>query len=576
MAISIRSNPNIKGLTFGGRELKLLQMADDTTCFVADGCSARQLLTLFNDFQVVSGLKVNLDKTEGVWLGPPRNDMEGPIPIRWSTGDFKTLGIHFSGDESDSCKDNVVEKIDEIQQLFNIWSMRDLSLIGRILIAKALASTKLLYAMSTTVVTEECLKQAQDIIWKFVWNRKPPKVKKSVMCQKPVDGGLKVIDLSAQAKAMRIMWMKRLWVTGRNRSWVTTLQSMVPAVMITDICLSRGDFSSYTCLMSDFYKLMLTDWLELKSLCVPDTPSTVRKEFIWFNNFIKIEGKALFWKHWYDNGIRFINDIVDTEGNFLLQDQLVMKYGITTNFLECLQLRSAIPFEWKQLLRQPCELLESEHIEATVEVYGREMPVSHLSCKDVYWTLISSAKEVPTAQEKWMQLYPFVPNLDWSSIYSVSYVCSIETKLQAFGFKILHRIVQHKELLFRMGIEESPECPFCDESESIQHKFYWCPRSLLFWQSLSIWWSHNFTHVVLGEQDVLFGLFNRPLENKCLNYIILVGKYYIQIQYSTNRTLMCDRFLKYVITKLKMLKFICTKNGTPFEDCWEHMLSILV
>jgi hypothetical protein len=317
---------------------------------------------------------------------------------------------------------------------------------------------------------------------------------------------------------------------------------------------------------------MLQDWLAFKALVVPCTPVEIRKEFIWFNNFIKIEGKACFWAHWYSKGIRFINDLVDGEGNFLLQDQLTRKYGIQTNFLECLQLRSAVPYEWKQILRGPCEPVESDSVEPIVQVYGREMPLNCLSCKDVYWTLISALKEMPASQVKWIEIYPQIQVWDWSNIYSASYACSMETKLQAFNFKILHRIVQHKKLLSRMGIEESPECPFCQEDETIQHKFYSCPRSLGFWKSVSDWLSQNALNIQVSELEVIFGL---PQQNKCLNYIILLGKYFIQIQYSNMRPLNCTNFQKYLTSQLRMLKCICLQNDKPHEECWEEMLIIL-
>ncbi len=576
MAISIRSNKNITGLIFNDKELKLLQLADDTTCFVADGRSARTLMIFFDDFQGVSGLKVNLDKTEGVWLGPPRNDMEGPIPIRWTKEfKFKTLGIHFSDNETNSCEDNVQLKIQEIKKLFNIWNSRDLSIIGRVLIAKSLASSKILYAVSCTIVTDEVLSEVQQIIWQFVWNNKPPKVKRTVMCQKPGEGGLKVVHLLSQAKSLRIMWMKRLWVSENNTSWTQTLQLMIPFIIRTDLCLSRGDFSNHVSALSGFYKLMLRDWCDLKRLKKPCTTEEIRKEFIWFNNFIVINGKSAFWKHWYDKGIRFINDIVDQEGNFLLQDQLISKYGINTNFLECLQLRSAIPYEWKRLLRNYCDSVVSESIEAVVEVHGREIPLRTITCKDIYWTLIDSFKEAPTAQTKWLDFHPEIQPTDWRNIYLVSFSCTLETKLQAFSFKILHRIVQHNELLKKMGIEESPECPFCEESESIEHKFYRCQRSLTFWDSFCTWWNHSFVNIDLTELEVLFGLFELP-QNNCLNYMILLGKHYIQLQYSTQQSLLFNSFLVLAESKMKLLKFISiNRNNSLFDATWETLLRVL-
>ena len=531
-------------------------------------------MRFFDDFQGVSGLKVNLDKTEGVWPGPPRNDMDGPIPIRW-TKKFKTLGIHFSDNEINSCGDNVRVKIKEIKELFNIWNSRDLSIIGRVLIAKSLASSKLLHAISATMVTDEVLSEVQQIIWQFVWNYKPPKVKNVVLCQRSCEGGLKVIHLLSQAKSMRIMWMKRLWTTENNRGWIQTLQLLFPHISIIDLCLCRGDVSNHVSALSGFYKLMLRDWCELKRLTRPCTAEDTRKEFIWFNNFIVIEGKSAFWKHWYDKGIRFINDIVDQEGNFLLQDQLTQKYGINTNFLECLQLRSAIPYEWKQLLREPCGSVESETIEAVVEVHGKAIPLGSVACRDIYWTLINSFKETPTAQNKWLASHPEIQSKDWRNIYLVSFSCTLETKLQAFSFKILHRIVQHKELLNKMGIEQNSECPFCGESESIEHKFYFCRRTLTFWNSFSEWWNNNFVNIDLTELDVLFGLFDMP-KNNCLNYMILLGKYYIQLHHSSQQPLLCNSFLVFVTSKMKLLKSISiNRNNRSFDDTWEIVLNVL-
>ena len=69
LAIAIRNQENIKGLTIDGLETKLLQFADDTTAVLSDLHSARALFGLLERFEKASGLKLNVAKTEAMWIG---------------------------------------------------------------------------------------------------------------------------------------------------------------------------------------------------------------------------------------------------------------------------------------------------------------------------------------------------------------------------------------------------------------------------------------------------------------------------------------------------------------------------
>ena len=69
LAISIRSNESVEGITADGEEIKLQPFADDLTAFLRNDTSLGNFLSLVDDFRGCSGLKINFDKTETMLLG---------------------------------------------------------------------------------------------------------------------------------------------------------------------------------------------------------------------------------------------------------------------------------------------------------------------------------------------------------------------------------------------------------------------------------------------------------------------------------------------------------------------------
>ena len=67
---AVRNNENIRGINIANVECKLSQYADDTTMFL-DGSelSLLRTLLLLDNFTISSGLKINYEKTEALWVG---------------------------------------------------------------------------------------------------------------------------------------------------------------------------------------------------------------------------------------------------------------------------------------------------------------------------------------------------------------------------------------------------------------------------------------------------------------------------------------------------------------------------
>ena len=150
MALSIRQHRQIKGIPVNGQEAKISLFADDSVFFL-DGpnSSFNHLFETLHIFGLYSGCKINLNKTEAIWIGSKVRCQEFPHinpEITWKTSQFKSLGINFSISLGLSFYLNYKEKLKWIEQTINnCWRMRNLSLIGKICVIKSLVLPQLLY-----------------------------------------------------------------------------------------------------------------------------------------------------------------------------------------------------------------------------------------------------------------------------------------------------------------------------------------------------------------------------------------------------------------------------------------------
>ena len=92
----IRNNPNIEGLCLPGsrEQSKISQYADDALLMLLGEFSFQEAFKMISIYQQGSGSKLNLNKTEGMWLGSKRGQTTGPIYITWISDRLKLLEIY--------------------------------------------------------------------------------------------------------------------------------------------------------------------------------------------------------------------------------------------------------------------------------------------------------------------------------------------------------------------------------------------------------------------------------------------------------------------------------------------------
>ena len=139
LSIAIRGDDQIKGIKIGNEIIKVIQYADDTTIAVSDLDSAKRAMKMLDLFYKSSGLKMNTEKTEGLYLGNLKHEKTTPLGISWPHRPIKSLGIYHSYNVKDCIRANFEEKMEKLKKQLHWWKSRSLSLTGKILIVKTIA-----------------------------------------------------------------------------------------------------------------------------------------------------------------------------------------------------------------------------------------------------------------------------------------------------------------------------------------------------------------------------------------------------------------------------------------------------
>ena len=79
---------------------------------------------LLGTFKVLSGLAINYDKSEGMWIGTSRKNKMKPLGIKWPYEPIKALGVYYTYDLTLLHEKKFIENIDKVKKLLNLWSCR--------------------------------------------------------------------------------------------------------------------------------------------------------------------------------------------------------------------------------------------------------------------------------------------------------------------------------------------------------------------------------------------------------------------------------------------------------------------
>ena len=223
LANAVRKDENIRGINIANVECKLSQYADDTT-MILDGSelSLSRTLLLLDNFAISSGLKINYEKTEALWIGSQKDrDFSIPSskPITWARGKVYSLGVLFSTSEINESSINFREKIEKMKKIMSSWSARNLTLLGKIALLKSLVVSQIVYLLSSLPSPPGVIKEINCLLYDFLWDSKGDKIKRTETINEYNKGGLKMIDLQSFNASLKIKWVKGYLDDNNKGKW---------------------------------------------------------------------------------------------------------------------------------------------------------------------------------------------------------------------------------------------------------------------------------------------------------------------------------------------------------------------
>ena len=527
LGAAIRRDKLIYGIKILDKECKVSQYADDTT-LILDGTkpSIDRSFLLLDIFAKLSGLKVNYEKTEALWIGSFKNRTDKLAikqNIKWTFRKVKSLGVWFSTSVEEAAMLNYQEKKEKISKILNCWQVRRLTLLGKITVIKSLAASQLVYIMSPLPSSQSHLKEIHQILYNFLWDGRGDKIKRSVMLNEYKDGGLKMLDIQSFNCALKAKWVQKYLDDSNQAKWKLFFDYFIKehdGKLLLTGNLNQADVAGLN-IQDTFTKEVIEIW---SSLNYEENLTDFGNTPIWYNSLIRIANQPIFYRKWSRVGVNQAKDILDHKSDFLKYEDFESRYKVKTTFLTYYGVVSATAKLKKSFQDQVT-------MNSNQPTCGQKLLSASNICKEAYKLIVKKISSTPAnSQTKWITDCGNCANsIKWDKSYNLPFYCTRETKLQTFQFKLLHRRIATNNYLYKIGISLTDSCTFCEQTtETLIHLFWECEFVQKFWQDIQYW---LIQHQVKPQDFSLnlptcLGLVDNT-EDILLHHALLMGRYHI-------------------------------------------------
>lgn len=501
--------------------------ADDTFLLLkGDNLTLRTAMDTFRKFELCSGLKLNVEKTQAASIGERRGSPEYLCPeveLNWTTS-FTLLGIKFNTLNVKDCLElNLKNKITDISKLLGLYKQRNLSIIGKVTVIKTLAIPKLIHVLTVLPKPKpQFKKKLNEVFGMFLWNNKKGKINRNLLAQTLEEGGLKLTHIQSQLDALKIRWIRYLLV--EDNDWTNIFQEITGLDDCNRILSldSKSILRIAKHLKNDFWSDVLNSWAKLINVYETEEINKILHFSLWDSWYITSDNlkhrqeELMFW------GCNKVADLFDESMNIISYNQFCNQFT-HINFLDYASLIASMPADWKRVLTKETNKPDIGELDLFHQVIAEPK-----TCKFAYKCFIEDLITTKPHEVKWRESGINMSD-EKRRLYNVlPYKCTKSTKLQAFQYKIIHRILGIGVFKKICNIAEDDTCTFCaNEPETLLHVFVECPVVRKFWETLCTWLEAYIDLVnKLDQVTIMFGDTDQPraTDDQILHFPLSIQK----------------------------------------------------
>jgi hypothetical protein len=450
---------------------------DSTTCTRLEFSDLLELKNILNRFAVLSGLKCNFEKTSLMRIG----DLSGPIDQRILDLGFEIveecslLGFVFSNKE-DLDVSNEAKLCDKIRKTIGFWTTFNLSISGKITVAKSLILPVYNYYGTVLNFRAEVISRIENMIEKFV--TQGMNISKDKIYSPVEAGGLNLFRISTFTLTLQSYWIKRI-LDLQHDNW-----RMRAAVLskFGIINLTRQDVTHCGPVLTG----ILNNFIDFRDLFGTAYNNFLRVPMLNNANFFYRDAanKMAFTQNFFlgpDANATSILDLTwgNLSHNFVLKDldEINNSLNFVLDQVKYRQLSHSFNTVLRQFYKEDEPALGMADFLSGIKrgskklrlILGRSKAKSpKLKCpiKKFVVTVGIPDPEAVIARKL---------NARWCKQF-------YNSELRTFLFKLHHNILGINVRVAHYNPERSPECSFCKlgknlpaERETISHFFWYCP-----------------------------------------------------------------------------------------------------
>ena len=516
LAIKLKENEKIEGVTVNNVKMLLSQFADDLDMFVKYKKEVwQEIISTFEQFERNSGMKINYDKTSVYRIGSLRNSQArfyADKKIKWSDGPINVLGVQVDYDENIMQELNLNPLVSKAENILRMWKARGLSLFGKVLVVNSLVGSLFLHRMNVMrEIPTKWFRKMKGIFSKFIWKGRP-KIAWNIMTANKEDGGCGLVDLEKKQRAMKLTWVIKLLRKAEIKNIAYEILENKYGDDIWLAHLSRKDMESMFAL-DNFWGDVLKEWNRLEDSYFQKEENKGAQS-IWLNSQIKIGGKVVYWKNCIEQNIKYWRDLV-VDGELRRWQNFEMTYPNVLTALSFNSLVSAISQKYRKIG------LTEDEAQHPVKFFENAQKLLK-----VFYRFINKSSCLLESKANWLTniIGSEIKGEELRELILKIPLMTICEKLRSFQYKLLNNAILTNVRLKHMAIVENSKCDFCkNETETLVHMFVDCPMVREIWKFIKLKFR---TVTTLGVKEIIL---NTPVRNPrhIENMVVLITKHFI-------------------------------------------------